>query len=202
MPSSGRAPTPFCAGSRLYRHHDYARDADDLPILWQQGSSRLVDYGPEGGAPLLAVPSLINRAYVLDLLPELSLLRHLSRAGLRPLLLDWGRPGPEERGFDLTDYIAGRLEAAAAAAVKATGRKLALLGYCMGGLLAVALAQRRPDPGGEPGAAGDALGFPCRARGTGAPARRAGRAAGSRLRAPGRGAGRCPAGRSSSPTIR
>jgi polyhydroxyalkanoate synthase len=73
------------------------------------------------------------------------LLRHLSGAGLRPLLLDWGAPGETERRFDLTDYIAGRLEAAAAFAVARTGRRLALLGYCMGGLLAVALAQRRPD---------------------------------------------------------
>jgi polyhydroxyalkanoate synthase len=94
---------------------------------------------------LLAVPSLINRGYVLDLTPETSLLRHLSRAGIRPLLVDWGAPGAEERRFDLTDYIAGRLEAAAAALVARTGRRIALLGYCMGGLLTVALAQRRPD---------------------------------------------------------
>ena len=43
---------------------------------------------------------------------ERSLLRFLAGAGLRPLLLDWGAPGEPERGFTLTDYIAGRLEAA------------------------------------------------------------------------------------------
>ena len=46
-----------------------------------------------GGAPLLAVPSLINRAYVLDLAPGRSLLRYLAAQGLRPLLVDWGAPG-------------------------------------------------------------------------------------------------------------
>jgi len=128
-----------------YRRHPYRRAATARPALWREGSSAVLDYGPRGGAPLLAVPSLINKAYVLDLMPGASLLRHLSGAGIRPLLLDWGAPGRAERGFGLDDYIIGRLEAAAMAAVERTGRKLAVLGYCMGGLLAVALAQRRPD---------------------------------------------------------
>jgi polyhydroxyalkanoate synthase subunit PhaC len=132
-------------GLERYRHHPYRRAAKEPPALWRLGSSRLLDYGPRDGAPLLAVPSLINKAYVLDLLPRASLLRHLSKAGIRPLLIDWGEPGEAERGFGLDNYIIGRLEAAAVAAVEKTGRKLAVLGYCMGGLLAVALAQRRPD---------------------------------------------------------
>src|SRR3546814_5935604 len=39
-------------------------------------------------SPVLVVPSLINRAYVLDLTAERSLLRWLAAHGLRPLLLD------------------------------------------------------------------------------------------------------------------
>jgi polyhydroxyalkanoate synthase subunit PhaC len=132
-------------GIERYRHHPYRRSDEEPPVLWHQGATRLLDYGPDGGAPVLVVPSLINKAYVLDLMPENSLMRHLSRAGLRPLLLDWGAPGEVERGFDLSDYTAGRLEDAAMEAVARTGRKLTVLGYCMGGLLAVALAQRRPD---------------------------------------------------------
>jgi polyhydroxyalkanoate synthase len=132
-------------GIERYRHHPYRRPDAEPPILWRRGATRILDYGPEDGRPLLVVPSLINRAYVLDLLPESSLLRHLSGMGLRPLLVDWGAPGEAERGFGLTEYVAGRLEDAAAAAAAATGRRLAVLGYCMGGLLAVALAQRRPE---------------------------------------------------------
>ncbi len=132
-------------GLERYRRHPYRRAAKEPPALWRRGSSRLLDYGPRAGAPLLAVPSLINKAYVLDLLPRASLLRYLSKAGIRPLLVDWGEPGEAERGFGLDDYILGRLEAAATAAAEKTGRKVAVLGYCMGGLLAVALAQRRPD---------------------------------------------------------
>lgn len=136
----------FAAGILRYRRHPYRRNMVEPPVLWQDGTTRLLDYGEGGaeGVPVLVVPSLINRAYILDLTPETSLLRFLARQGLRPLLVDWGSPGALERGFDLTAYIAGRLDAAATAAAEATGRRLILLGYCMGGLLALALAVRRP----------------------------------------------------------
>jgi polyhydroxyalkanoate synthase len=58
-------------------------------------------------------------------------------------LVDWGRPGEEERKFSLSDYIAGRLEDALDAAARLTRLKPAVLGYCMGGNLALALAERR-----------------------------------------------------------
>jgi polyhydroxyalkanoate synthase len=92
---------------------------------------------------VLVVPSLINRYHVLDLLPEQSFLRHLTEAGLRPLVVDWGEPGAAEREFTLTDYIAGPLDRAAAKASALTRGPIAIIGYCMGGLLALALALRR-----------------------------------------------------------
>lgn len=148
--------TALAAGLEAYRRHPYRRDLAEPPVLWQEGSSRLLDYGaiPEAAAAgqgddrptVLVVPSLINRAYVLDLTAERSLLRWLARQGLRPLLLDWGKPGAEERGFTLTDYIAGRLERALEALRAEQDTKAApplVMGYCMGGLLALGLAQRR-----------------------------------------------------------
>jgi pimeloyl-ACP methyl ester carboxylesterase len=119
-------------GIAAYRRHPWHRDLpdpamDDPPVIWSEGGSRLLDYGGSGPTALF-VPSLVNRAYVLDLAPGLSMMRHLAARGLRPLLLDWGWPGEAERGFTLTDYIAGRLE-----------------GYCMGGNLALAAALRRPE---------------------------------------------------------
>ena len=137
----------FLRGLERYRHHPYRRALPEPPVLWREGATRLLDYAPSGGAPVLVVPSLINRAYILDLAPQKSLLRFLAAAGLRPLLLDWGKPGEAERAFDLADYIAGRLERAAEAAAP-LGRPFAVLGYCMGGLLALGLAARRPDLAG------------------------------------------------------
>jgi polyhydroxyalkanoate synthase subunit PhaC len=135
----------FLSGLERYRRHPYRRALADPPVLWRDGASRLLDYGPADGTPVLVVPSLVNRPYILDLAPEKSLLRFLASQGLRPLLVDWGRPEAAERRFTLTEYIAGRLEGAAAAAAGAAGTPVAVLGYCMGGLLALALAQRRPE---------------------------------------------------------
>ncbi len=110
-------------------------------MVWAEGSARLLDYRPQGGEPLFVVPSLVNRAYILDLMAEHSMLRHLAAAGRRPLLLDWGFPEGAERSFSLADYVAGRLERA----LSSLGEPVDLLGYCMGGLMAVAAALRRPD---------------------------------------------------------
>jgi polyhydroxyalkanoate synthase len=144
-----QTPAPdaaLIAGIAAYRRHPWHRQMQDPPTIWEEGSSCLLDYGPADGVPLLVVPSLVNRAYVLDLLPDHSMLRYLAGTGVRPLLLDWGFPGEIERGFSLSDYIAGRLERALAHVVAKTGgAKVALAGYCMGGLMAVALAERRPE---------------------------------------------------------
>ena len=89
-------------GLELWQRHPYRRALADPPALWRAGCSRLLDYGatPEAatptGRPLLVVPSLINRAYVLDLVPGRSMLRWLAEQGFRPLLLDWGEPGARE----------------------------------------------------------------------------------------------------------
>jgi polyhydroxyalkanoate synthase len=132
------------AGIAAYRRHPWQRELPEVPVVWREGGSRLLDYGGTG-VPVLVVPSLINQAHVMDLLPGHSMLRHLAAQGCRVLLLDWGWPGEIERGFTLTDYIAGRLERALAAAPVAALGPVALVGYCMGGLLALAAALRRPE---------------------------------------------------------
>jgi polyhydroxyalkanoate synthase len=133
----------WLAGLEAYRRHPFRRDADRRPAVWRRGTTRLVDYGRSGDPAVLIVPSLINRHYVLDLLPERSFVGHLAENGLRPLVVDWDEPGPDERRFDLTDYIAGRLDAAFEAALGLVAAPIAVIGYCMGGLLALALALRR-----------------------------------------------------------
>ncbi len=139
--------TALLDGVTAYRRHPYRRDLPPAPEIWREGTTRLLDYGAlspgAAGVPVLVVPSLINRAYVLDLTAETSLLRWLAAKGIRPFLVDWDRPGAEERRFTLTDYIAGRLESALDAVLAATGQRPVVLGYCMGGLLALPLALRR-----------------------------------------------------------
>jgi poly(3-hydroxyalkanoate) synthetase len=142
LPSSSvpGADPALIAGIAAYRRHPYYRTLPDPPTIWTEGGSRMLDYGGTGPT-VLVVPSLVNRAYVLDLAPERSMLRYLAAHGVRPILLDWGWPGATERSFDLTDYIAGRLERA----LSSLPGPVILAGYCMGGLLALAAAQQQPE---------------------------------------------------------
>ncbi len=133
------ANAAFVHGIAAYRRHSYQRTLADPPAIWAEGGSRLLDYGGSGPA-VLFVPSLINRAYILDLAEGRSMLRFLAAGGVRPLLLDWGWPDEAERRFSLTDYIAKRLEPAMAA----ISGPVVLAGYCMGGLLALAAGLRQP----------------------------------------------------------
>jgi polyhydroxyalkanoate synthase len=120
----------FLAGIEAYRSHPFGRPRARVPVRWRHGAARLLDYGRSGVGPaVLIVPSLINRYYILDLLRERSFVRHLTAAGLRPLVLDWGEPGAAERGFGLSDYITLPLEEALAAAARLAEGPVALLGY-------------------------------------------------------------------------
>jgi polyhydroxyalkanoate synthase subunit PhaC len=152
LPAAGKEAVErlqvMLGGIEAYRQHPYVRDVDDPPAIWQQGSSRLLDYGavPDaspGGKPVLFVPSLVNKGYVLDISARRSMLRWLAARGVRPLLVDWGTPGEDEKGYSLDDYIAGRLEDALDEVVKLAGGPAPVVGYCLGGDLALALALRR-----------------------------------------------------------
>lgn len=140
-------------GILAYRRHPYRRCLPDPPVVWQEGTTRLLDYGDSGGdtgggsgvPTVLFVPSLVNRAYILDLSERRSLMRYLAARGLRPLLLDWGAPGPLEQDFDLAAYIDGRLARALHRAVELGGGPVGLVGYCMGGNLCLPAALRHSD---------------------------------------------------------
>ncbi len=142
--AAGRAHQ-FINGIRSYRRHDVFRNWRAAPIVWQAGTTKLRDYNPgKPQAPVvLAVPSLINRFEILDLDVDHSFLRTLAEHGFRPLVVDWDLPGEDEKNFSLADYVEKRLIPITDFLAPQTG-SLSLLGYCMGGNLALALAALRP----------------------------------------------------------
>lgn len=130
------------SGIEAYRRHPHRRTGEQPRLAWQEGTTRLLDYAPDSkGRPLLLIPSLINRAYILDLDRNNSLCRWLVEQGFRPFLVDWDSPAEEERGFTLTDYVAGRLRQMLDHIEGSADRRPLVLGYCLGGLLALGLAQ-------------------------------------------------------------
>ncbi len=92
----------------------------------------------------MAIPSLINRAYILDLTSNASLLGFLSENNIRPFLLDWGGGTAAEDPTSLEGLILDRMEPALSDIQRATQRRPLLMGYCMGGTLAMALACLAP----------------------------------------------------------
>jgi polyhydroxyalkanoate synthase len=87
------------------------------------------------GLPLLLVPSMINRWYVLDLRRGASMADALVRAGIDTYCLDWGIPEDEDRHLAWEDVIA-RLSRMVRAVRRETGApKVGILGYCMGATL-------------------------------------------------------------------
>ncbi len=110
-----------------------------MPVVATAGRACLRDYGGSG-LPVVFAPSLINPPFVLDLAPHNSLLRWMAGQGVRPLLLDWGTPLADERDLD----IAGHVETLMVPLLDALGERPALVGYCLGGTMAVAAAALRP----------------------------------------------------------
>jgi polyhydroxyalkanoate synthase len=126
-------------GLRLYQQAERPPAPPPMPIVARAGRAQVHDYGGSGPA-VLFVPSLINPPDVLDLDDERSLLRWLAQHGVRPLLVDWGTPLEDERDLG----IAGHVETMLLPLIEAIGEPVTLVGYCLGGTMALAAAALRP----------------------------------------------------------
>ena len=120
-------------------------------VVHAENKWRLLRYAPRAAGlafdtPILLVPSLINRHYVLDLMPGKSLAEWLVARGHEVYCIDWGRPGPEDRYLDFDTITDGYLGRAVRHAAKAApSGKVHLLGYCLGGTLTAIHAAARPE---------------------------------------------------------
>ncbi len=119
-------------------------------VVHAENKWRLLRYRsrPEGIAyrtPVLLVPSMINRHYVLDLQPGKSFVEFLVARGHDVFMVDWGTPGPEDRYVTFDDVCDRALGRAVRKAASFGARGQAhMLGYCMGGTLATIHAAARP----------------------------------------------------------
>lgn len=152
------------AGLRRYQEAPRRRRRGP-PIRFRSGAARLRD-GARGvdAPPVVLIPSLINPPHVLDLAPGHSLLAHLAEGGFHPWLVDWGHPRPQDAGLDLAGHVTRRL----IPLLRRIERPPLLVGYCLGGTLALAAAAALP-PGAVAGVA--TIAAPWHFTGYGAPAR-------------------------------
>lgn len=135
----------FMTGITLYRNHPTHRGPEVAPVIWRSGTTSLRDYAPHAtnAPPVLVVPSLINRFTILDLQPDHSFIGFLAALGFRPLVVDWDTPSEDERAFTLDDYVTQRL--IPALRVASEKQPAHIVGYCMGGTFALAMAALCPE---------------------------------------------------------
>ena len=127
-------------------------------VVFQNELMQLIQYAPATETvhkrPLLYVPPLVNKYYLLDLQPKSSLVRWLVGEGHSLFVISWVNPGPELADKGLADYLELGPIAALDAIAEATGESEAdLFGFCMGGTLAAmaaslvnARAEKRDSP--------------------------------------------------------
>jgi len=135
----------FMNGVLLYVAHPVRREPEEAPVIWRAGSTSLLDYAQDafGAPPVLIIPSLGSRFTIMDLAPRHSFIRYLKDAGFRPLVIDWGAPREDELSFTFSDYIVKRL--VPVLQIVSVAQPAHILGYSLGGLLAVALASLFPE---------------------------------------------------------
>lgn len=109
-------------------------------VVETQAPVRLLRYtgsSPKRHAtPVLFVFALVNRPYVLDILPHKSVIRQYLDAGFDVYMIDWGVPSPADASKTLHDYIEGHLHHAVERILHDTAQaQLHLVGYCMGGTM-------------------------------------------------------------------
>ena len=96
------------------------------------------EHSPEHKTPLLVVYSLINRHYIIDLLPDVSVIKNLQRQGFDIYATDWGTPTSSDKDLTLETYAEEYVEYAVEKIKEITGsEKVSLFGYCWGGLFAL-----------------------------------------------------------------
>lgn len=96
--------------------------------------------------PLVMVPPLGVFAWIFDLLADRSLVRYFLAHGFEVYLIDWGKPTIEHADLSLESYTIDWFPKALAAIREHSGsEEVSLLGYCMGGLLALMYLAAHPE---------------------------------------------------------
>lgn len=136
---------PQLARSALVGLHAYmAASRPNLrisyPKLAEAHGASLRDLGG-GGRPLILIPSLINPPHILDLDDETSLAKALAKTH-RILLVDWGKAA-DRASLDVAQHI----EQILLPLIADLDAPPALVGYCLGGTMAIAAAQLTPVAG-------------------------------------------------------
>lgn len=104
----------------------------------------LIHYAPQTpkvrAVPLLIIPPVINKYYILDIAPGRSMIEHFLQQGQQVFTISWRNPKARHRDWGFDAYGAAIIEALGAAQKIAGTDSAHLLGTCSGGILASMVA--------------------------------------------------------------
>lgn len=129
---------------------DAETGATPKDTLYARGTLKLYHYRPLSDevyrVPLVLVMSLVTKPYILDLTPGQSLVEFLLRQGFDVYMIDWGIPRREDSRLRLEDYVLDFIPDCVAQVQADSGEEdVSLVGYCMGGLLALLYQALHPE---------------------------------------------------------
>lgn len=140
----------YLAGSRALEPIRDNVNRTPSEIIQMDGRFSLIHYKPvvkqKYKTPILVVYSLINRHYILDLLPKVSVINNLLKQGFDIYATDWGTPDSTYKDMTIEDYAHEYVENAVDKIKEITGsEKVSLFGYCWGGIFSLIHAAIHPE---------------------------------------------------------
>ncbi len=113
-------------------------------VVMQTPVFELIQYRPATTTvrqiPLLIVPPVINKFYVMDLAPGRSMVEYLVGQGLQVFMISWRNPDARHAKWDLDTYGQAILDAMDAATRITGSEQTVLAGACSGGIIAAMVA--------------------------------------------------------------
>jgi polyhydroxyalkanoate synthase len=112
----------------------------------------LIQYAPQTPqvrtAPLLIVPPVINKYYIVDLSPGRSMVDYFVKQGQQVFVISWRNPDARHRSWNMDTYGAAILEAMDAVQRISRSDQCQLMATCSGGTLAAMTLSHLADTGG------------------------------------------------------
>jgi polyhydroxyalkanoate synthase len=114
-------------------------------VVYSNHLMELIQYSPQTKTvykePILMISAWIMKYYILDLSPHNSLVNWLVQQGHTVFIISWRNPTEEDRNLGMDDYYRlGAMAAIDAITKRIPKTPIHLMGYCLGGTLAMIVA--------------------------------------------------------------